>query len=59
LTLFWPADHSANVAVITVQSALPVVACAVVALGFGSAVAAPTFVLAPIRSSSRPSPSHA
>jgi hypothetical protein len=43
---FRPADHSANAAVITVPSALPVVACAVVALGFGSAVAAPSFVLA-------------
>jgi len=38
--------HPANVALIGVLSGVPVVACAAVALGFGSAVAAPTFVLA-------------
>jgi hypothetical protein len=38
--------HPANVALITVLSGVPVLACAAAALGFGSSVAAPTFVLA-------------
>ena len=38
--------HPANVALISVLSAVPVLACAVVALGLGSRVAAPTFVVA-------------